>query len=188
MRGKACPIPVIECKKALKTAAPGETVFVLVDNEVAKQNLWRLAQKHNCLFSCEEQADGIRKVSLQTPGEEMAAAKMQGGLVVAIGSSCMGRGDEALGKMLMKSYLYSLTELDTPPAFLLLFNSGVHLAVEDAASVEDLHTLEKNGTQIAVCGACLDYYKLKEKLAAGFVSNMYAIASTMAAAETLVNL
>lgn len=43
MCGKQCPIPVIETKKVLEQAKQGEIVVVLVDNEIAVQNLQRLA-------------------------------------------------------------------------------------------------------------------------------------------------
>ncbi len=188
MRGKACPKPVVESKKALNSTPPGEQIQVLVDNEVAKQNLWRLATKYNCTFHCENQENEVRCITLTTPKEPVQIEKNTDNFVVAIGSNSMGRGDETLGGMLMKSYLFSLTELDALPTYLLLFNSGVQLAVQDAASLQDLCTLEEKGVQIAVCGACLDYYQIKDKLAVGTVSNMYAIASTMASAKTLVNL
>ena len=42
-RGKQCPLPVIEAKRALEAAAPGEAVEVVVDNEIAVQNLKKLA-------------------------------------------------------------------------------------------------------------------------------------------------
>ena len=42
-RGKQCPLPVIEAKKALEASAPGEKVEVVVDNEIAVQNLEKMA-------------------------------------------------------------------------------------------------------------------------------------------------
>ena len=42
-RGKQCPLPVIEAKKALESSAPGEKVEVVVDNEIAVQNLTKMA-------------------------------------------------------------------------------------------------------------------------------------------------
>ncbi len=188
MRNKACPIPVVECKSALVTMQAGEQIQILVDNEVAKQNLWRLAQKQGCSYQCEEQENHCFLITLQVQNLPKTEKNDQEGAVVAIGTACMGRGDDTLGRMLMKSFLYSLTELEVAPSFILLFNEGVQLAVHDSASLEDLRTLEKKGTQIAVCGACLDFYKLKEALAIGYISNMYAIAGTMATAKTLVNL
>ncbi len=188
MRGKACPLPVIECKKSLLAALPGEQIQVLVDNEVALQNISRLATKYNCAFSAEKQENNVHCLTVTASVQHASTTENKQEFVVAIGSESMGNGDETLGRMLMKSYLYSLTELDAPPAYILLFNGGVRLAVQGAASIEDLRVLEERGTQVAVCGACLDFYNLKDTLAVGTVSNMYAIAGTMASAGNLVNL
>lgn len=38
-RGKQCPLPVIEAKKALEASAPGEKVEVVVDNEICSPEL-----------------------------------------------------------------------------------------------------------------------------------------------------
>jgi hypothetical protein len=48
--------------------------------------------------------------------------------------------------------------------------------------------LEKNGTEILACGTCLDYYKLKEKLCVGSVSNMYAILEKMSTATKVITI
>lgn len=42
-RGEQCPIPVVRTKRALKEAAVGEVVTTLVDNEIAVQNLLKMA-------------------------------------------------------------------------------------------------------------------------------------------------
>ena len=187
MSGKSCPVPVIETKKMLKDAAPGSEWQVLVDNDVARQNLQRMAAKLGCSFAFEAQEGGRFLIRLKTPETSLVAESTEG-LVVAVGKAKMGEGDEQLGGMLMKSFLYSLTELDQPPESLLFYNGGVHLTTEGAATLDDLHKLEEKGTMIASCGACLDFYGLKEKLAVGSVTNMYAIASSMASAAHLINL
>ena len=52
-RGKQCPLPVIEAKRALEAAAPGEAVEVVVDNEIAVQNLTKMAD-HKGFAVCSE--------------------------------------------------------------------------------------------------------------------------------------
>ena len=52
-RGKQCPLPVIEAKKALEASAPGEKVEVVVDNEIAVQNLSKMAD-HKGLAVCSD--------------------------------------------------------------------------------------------------------------------------------------
>lgn len=53
-RGKQCPLPVIEAKKALETASAGEQVEVIVDNEIAVQNLKKLGDYKGLAFSSQK--------------------------------------------------------------------------------------------------------------------------------------
>ena len=186
MIGQICPVPVVEAKKAIRKAAPQTEVHVLVDNDIARQNLQRMAQTQGCTFSYREE-DGNILVTLTTPVSWVQNDEIQG-TVVAIGKQYMGQGDDDLGGVLMKNFIYSLTELDPAPQAVLFFNGGVNLTVEGSASLDDLRVLEDKGTQVSSCGACLDFYKFKEKLAVGNVTNMYAITSSMAAADHLINL
>ncbi|MDR1277405.1 MAG: sulfurtransferase-like selenium metabolism protein YedF [Treponema sp.] len=190
--GKPCPIPVIEAKKALRKAAPGEAVRVLVDNDISRQNLEKMAAGLGCPSSFEAQTGGNILVTITAASADSAAAPsaLPGGrgLTVAIGRNVMGAGDDELGAILIKGFIYSLTELDTPPETLLFFNSGVRLSTEGSNVIGDLKTLEAKGTIIASCGTCLDFYKIKDKLAVGNVTNMYAIASAMADAAKVINL
>ncbi|MDR0601919.1 MAG: sulfurtransferase-like selenium metabolism protein YedF [Treponema sp.] len=186
--GKPCPIPVIEAKKALRKAAPGETVRVLVDNGISRQNLEKMAQGMGCAFSFETGEDGNILVSISTPAgtadlpqgaAERGGAAGSGPLVVAFGKNTMGEGSGELGNILVKAFIYSLTELESPPDMLLFFNSGVMLTTEGSTVAADLKTLASRGTIVSSCGTCLDFYGLKEKLLVGNVTNMYAIASAM---------
>lgn len=71
-------------------------------------------------------------------------------MVVAITSECMGTGDDVLGRKLMGSFVYSLTQLDELPATVLLYNGGAHLSCEGSAALEDLRGL-------AVCAKSWDF-------------------------------
>jgi selenium metabolism protein YedF len=193
--GKPCPIPVIEAKKALRNTAPGETVQILVDNDISRQNLEKMARGLGCSSAFQVQEDGNILVSIVAaahPGPNPVGSPAAGpgaqGLVVGIGKNTMGAGDDELGAILIKSFIYSLTALDTPPETLLFFNSGVRLSTEGSNVIGDLKTLEEKGTVIASCGTCLDFYHLRDKLSVGSVTNMYAIASAMADAAKLINL
>lgn len=185
MRGKPCPIPVIETKKLLRAASAGDVVRVLVDNDAARQNLQKMAQGMGFEFAHTDESGNFLVNITVTDGN---ACQVQNGCVVAIGRGVMGGGDDTLGAMLMKSFIHSLTELDVPPKSVFLFNGGVHFAVQGSAVIEDLRALHDKGTMIQCCGACLDYYNMKDGLAVGEVTNMYAIASAMAAATNLINL
>lgn len=188
MLGQPCPIPVIEAKKALKEAQAGATVEVLVDNDIARQNLQKMAAGLGYDFKHETQGDHIliKITSPQTP--EACPLAVGSGLVVAIGSDEMGQGSSELGRTLMKSFIYSLTELSPGPEHLLFYNSGVKLAAEGSTALDDLAVLAQKGVSISCCGACLNYYNLTDNLKVGAITNMYALAEIMASAPKLINM
>ncbi|MDR2633692.1 MAG: sulfurtransferase-like selenium metabolism protein YedF [Treponema sp.] len=186
--GKPCPIPVIEAKKALRQAQAGSLVQLVVDNDIARQNLEKMAQGMGCPFSYEVKGDGSILVTITATAAKEGGTGSQGDLVIAIGKNTLGSGNDELGAILMKAFIYALSELDKPPSTLLFFNSGVYLTNEASSVLSDLKTLEAKGTGISSCGTCLDFYHLKERLAVGTVTNMYAIVAAMANAGTLINL
>ena len=53
--------------------------------------------------------------------------------------------------------------------------------------IEDLRALEEMGTELLACGTCIGYYDLKEKVAAGKISNMFEIASALLGAGKIIN-
>jgi len=107
---------------------------------------------------------------------------------IIISSDTMGRGEEELGKVLIKAFIHSLTELPTPPQSVIFLNSGAFLTAETSNTIADLKTLESQGAEILTCGTCVNYYELQDKLAIGAITNMYEIATRMATAENLINI
>ena len=112
--------------------------------------------------------------------------KEDGNIVVYINSRFLGIGDEALGSILMRTFLKTLLELETKASRLILINSGVWLASEGSDVLETLRALSEQGVEILSCGTCLDFYNLKEKLKVGTVSNMFTIAQTLFEASRVV--
>ena len=106
--------------------------------------------------------------------------------VVVISSPRMGEGNDELGTVLMKGFLYALTQLDELPKTILFYNGGATLTCEGSASLEDLKSLEAQGVEILTCGTCLNYYEMSDKLRVGEVTNMYTIAEKMTGAGKLV--
>ncbi|WP_416366678.1 DsrE family protein [Muricomes intestini] len=54
--------------------------------------------------------------------------------------------------------------------------------------MEHLKALEARGTEVLVCGTCLNFYNLADKLKVGTVSNMYDIAGAMQAVDKVISL
>lgn len=202
-----CPQPVIKAKDALKEMKEG-TLEVLVDNEIAVRNLMKLGgysglrptsekmsdEEFRVIFTVDGQAeapDGQQGKEADSPeaGSESAACGlnlMKRGQVVVLSSEFMGGGDEELGRILMKGFVYALTQLDQLPETILLYNGGAKLSAEGAPTIEDLRSLEAEGVEILTCGTCINYYGLPEKPAAGGVTNMYEIAEKLAGAKSVV--
>lgn len=195
-RGKACPQPVVLSLHALAELKEGEVLEVWVDNDAAVENLKRMAAQKGRSASVQQESDfwrvfigeGAQDAVQSAPQPGCGCTVMGSDAVVAVGTDVMGRGSDELGRALLKSFLYALAQLETPPRTLLFFNGGAKLTVEGSQSLEDLRELESRGTEILTCGTCLDYYGLKEKLAVGSITNMYRIAELLTQADRLVNL
>lgn len=191
--GDNCPIPVIKTKKAMQALTGPETIEVLVDNEIAVQNVTKMASASGGQVSSQKISDGEFKITVQMEGalsaEEEEAGCMpdaRDNTVVVVSSDRMGEGNDELGKVLIKGFIFAVTQLDTLPKTMLFYNGGATLTAEGSDSLEDLKSLEAQGVEIMTCGTCLDYYELKEKLQVGTVTNMYSIVETMAKAGRIV--
>ncbi len=199
-RGLACPHPVILAKKAI---VENEAVTVLVDNPIAAENIRRLAEKTACGFSVADKGGGILEIALTRKGvtgvrpvdsevkaEELsytsAPEKGLGPFVVVLSDNHMGRGDDVLGDVLIRSFIHTLLQLKPPPDTIICYNAGVKLAAKDSAVLDDLQQLAQAGVDILVCGTCVNYFALGEQIAVGHISNMYDIAETMAGASRLL--
>ncbi len=191
-RGMECPKPVIFTKKALEENR-GTTVTSIVDNETARENILKFAKSQNVETHVMER-EGIWYIDLyqnaMEPAKEMLPEKKPEiqDLVILVGTPLFGNGDRELGEILMKGYMYTLTETKPYPKALLFVNSGVTLTLEDSPVLEHLRKLESEGVQILSCGTCLDYYKVKDKLSVGGVGNMYAIVELMNGARNSIRL
>ena len=194
--GDQCPIPVVKAAKALRELTEPGTLEVRVDNEIAVQNLTRMAAGNHLPVRSEKKGEHLFLVTMEVaepvgdaPVEEPAlscAPDARGDLVIAVDSETMGRGSDELGKLLMKSFLFAVTQLPQLPRTMLFYNGGARLTVEGSASLEDLRGLEARGVEILTCGTCLNYYGLTDKLQVGDVSNMYDIVEKLSGADLII--
>ncbi|MDD5723486.1 MAG: sulfurtransferase-like selenium metabolism protein YedF [Syntrophales bacterium] len=186
-RGLACPQPVILTKKAIEA---GEDCVVIVDNEAARDNVCRMAKSQGCGADVEE-GEGCFRIRVTQEADRKAKelfVPAAGPTVVVFPSDCMGKGDDELGNILMRGFLHTLGDISPRPDVMIFFNAGVKLTTEGSEVLEDLRALEKTGARLLVCGTCLDFFGLKDKLQAGIISNMYDIAETMLSAGRIVRI
>lgn len=186
-RGLACPMPVINTKKILDQMAEG-CVTTIVDNDSAKENVIALARSLYCEVDVQQKENEFyieitkKEASLHTEGQRT------GNIVIYVSSSEIGHGSSELGQILMKSFMFTLFESEEVPGSLLFVNSAVYLTCENSPVLEYLMNLQKRGVEILSCGTCLDYFKIKEKLCVGQVTNMYTILEKMNKADKVISL
>ncbi len=188
-RGLSCPRPVIETKKILDQLNGG-SVTTIVDNQIAVENVSKLAKNMDCDVKVEEiegnyyiniyKGVGVRDIHVESTVKKDVA--------ILIGSDVMGEGSRELGKVLMKGFIYTLTEDKPYPKAILFVNSAVYLTTEGSEVIEYLRVLETEGVEILSCGTCLDYYNLKNKLLVGGVSNMYTIVEKINGAKNTIRI
>ena len=168
-RGDVCPIPLMKAKEAIKNLNGAGDVEVLVDNEIAVQNLEKMAGQMGYGAESSKTEEKTWKVVLHVSGQEKSAEEIPADsclvpakkkTVVAVTADHMGEGNEELGKVLIKGFLFAQTQLETLPDTILFYNGGAKLTCEVSDSIEDLKKLEAAGVQILTCGTCLNYYGL----------------------------
>ena len=179
--GLACPKPVINTKKELDKIDNG-IVVVTVDNDIAKQNILKLSNSLNCESKIIKEEKDLISIEIKKGENVIIEEKNQDKLedkCIFISSDKIGNGNDELGAVLMKGFIYTLTESKPYPKSILLVNSGVKLSTENYDTIENLKILEEAGVEILSCGTCLDYYGLKGSLKLGSVTNMYTIVDIM---------
>ncbi|WP_461371492.1 sulfurtransferase-like selenium metabolism protein YedF [Candidatus Darwinibacter acetoxidans] len=183
--GLSCPLPVLEAKKALREMETGQ-LEVVVDNIIALQNLEKMAKQMGLTHELQTIDEDRHTIVINLGDGGAHPRTSRGETVVVLASDQMGSGDPELGRVLMKSFIYALSELEELPAKVLLYNSGVKLAVEGADTLGDLRKLAERGVEILSCGTCLNFFNLTEQLGVGAVTNMYEILQSQMAAGRIV--
>jgi len=194
-RGLACPQPVIRAKELLDSLEQG-SVEVLVDNEAAQNNLERFGKSQGCAVEIRASGDtrhitiskgphgGIAKDLAQ---EDYRCDLPGAGLIVVVPANTMGRGNDALGEVLMRAYIKTIKHLSPLPAKIFFYNSGVKITATQSDLIAPLQELADLGVEIYSCGTCLDFFNLKDSLLVGKPSNMFEIMDAMAQASKVVS-
>lgn len=143
--GDACPIPVVKTLQALKTLAGPGTVETLVDNRIAVENLTRLAQSKGCTIETEQLAENRFRVTITAQAGAQLPDTADGictvpserpeNTVVVISADHMGQGDDTLGRVLLKGFLFALTQQEKLPRTVLFYNGGAFVTCDGSASL-----------------------------------------------------
>lgn len=182
-RGLACPQPVILTRKAMRTA---QAVTTLVNGPDQVGNVRRLAEKAGWHVQVESRDDAYALILIQGDAQAQASVlaatapvSVSSPQALVISGDRMGQGDDELGSILIRAFFHALTEAEAMPNTIVFYNSGVRLTIEGSPILDDLRALAERDVELLVCGTCLDYYGIKERIAVGVISNMYTILETL---------
>ncbi|MGB9616989.1 MAG: sulfurtransferase-like selenium metabolism protein YedF [Desulfomonilaceae bacterium] len=198
-RGLACPQPVLRTKEVLDKGEPAEFV-VLVDNQAAKENVCRFAASQGCtvqasglgqdhfeIIVCRGEAETGASQPQPTAAPIVCTSSGFGQIVVYVGTSCMGKGDDELGRKLMRGFLRTWIDADSKPWRMIFVNSGVELTTIDDEAVDALAMLQEKGVEILSCGTCLQHFGYEDKLKVGRSTNMYEVVDTLKEAYKVIS-
>jgi selenium metabolism protein YedF len=192
-RNLSCPQPVILARQAILQY---DQVAVIVNDEIALENVKRMGTKLKCSIKTTKKKDGSYEVLLTKTADNMINSQKNvsrcnepgpsGPFVIVFSADKMGRGNDELGGVLIRTFIHTICEQDEKPQTMIFYNTGVQLAMRDSDVLDDLRQLAEDGVEMLVCGTCLNYFDIKDKLAVGVVSNMYDITDTMSRAGRLI--
>jgi len=91
-----------------------------------------------------------------------------------------------LGKVLVNGFLKASASLEHTCCTIILVSNAVRLATKNSYALEVLSTLEQKGYRILICGTCLDFFKIRDNLTIGTISNALEIMQAMTDAGKVV--
>lgn len=190
-RGRACPEPVLLTKKALDETTEGK-ILVLADTENARDNIIRLAENQGCTVNVTED-QGYYRISITkqagaTPAAEpfTAACPSAGKEIVYLFDGDYVGSNRELGKVLLNGFMNAALSLPHKNCTVILISNAVKLAIRGSYALDILNKLQQEGVGILICGTCLDFFRMRDEVAIGTVSNALEIMQRMTAASSVI--
>ncbi len=192
-RGLACPGPVLRIKEIIDGGDVAR-LSILLDNPAARENVSRFLsrmgyetgfrEENGCFEVTGTKGEGAAACEIQ---EEPGKAHTEDRITVVVGTDIMGKGDDMLGRKLIKNFIATLKIMGPELWRILLLNGGVKLAVEGSESLADLQALEREGITVLVCGTCLNHFGILEKKQVGETTNMLDVVTAMQVADKVIS-
>lgn len=187
--GKACPIPVIMAKKELDNGT--QDLEIIVDGQTQIDNLKRLGTTYGREITSAPEGEKFLVSFADGDGTipESAGSFNDDSYAVFFNKASVGSGDDELGLNLAKMAIYTLSESENIPSYVLFMNDGVKLTTGiEPQIIDNLNTLIEKGSQVLVCGTCLNFFGIKDDCKVGTVSNMFDIIGAMQNVSKVITL
>lgn len=197
VRGKKCPMPLVETKKVLKESEVNEPIKVILDSENALKNVTRYLKDNSIQVSQQKSGnthellfnkEGNKPVIEETESYCSTSEPTSDNFIIVFGKDRLGEGSDDLGNMLVGGMLTTLVETERIPEKIIFINSGINLVLDESPVLPLLKKLEIQGCELLLCGTCLDYFDKTEQLGVGRISNMLEILETLASYSRVINI
>ena len=96
--------------------------------------------------------------------------------------------DRQVGKLLLETYIYTLSELEFLPKNVILVNEAVLLTLPVSDCYLYLKRLQDRGVEILVCDTSATYYVIVKKMQVGKLIGMKTIIEKQLKATKLINI
>lgn len=94
--------------------------------------------------------------------------------------------DPEIGQRLAQAFWNSLHERVDSSAVFALANRAVFFALDDSPVLEGFKRLAAKGCRIYVCGTCLDFYDIRDRLAVGEPGSIPILQQLMVEASKVI--
>jgi len=165
-----------------------DRLVTIVNQTAALENVTKLARSQGYEVEVEDKEGDYYITMIRSEETTCEPASLEDNVTILITNRYFGQGEEELGQVLMRSFLYTLGEMNGRVKSIIFMNSGVFLTTEGSEVLEILQGLSQEGVQILSCGTCLDFYGIKDKLAVGEITNMYTAVEMLSSAERSITL
>lgn len=108
--------------------------------------------------------------------------------VIFVCSSLSIGSDRNLGKVLLETYIYTLSELEFLPKSIILLNEAVLLTLPISDCCLYFKRLQDRGVEILVCDTSANYYNIVKKMHIGKLIGMKIIIEKQLRATKLINI
>ena len=196
VKGKQCPMPLIETKKALKETGENESFKILIDNPTSAKNVTHFLNDNEISYT-ENTVGEVIEIIVNNEGknldevDETAYCAIETtqpeNYVVLMAKDRLGEGSDELGEALANAMINTLKAIEPLPTKIIFMNSGINLVVKGSLVLDNLKYLQDKGVDLIVCGTCLDYFGKMDDLVVGRVSNMLDILQSMKDAQKVLN-
>ena len=190
-------MPLIQTKKALKDNINLEAFKLVIDNNASYKNVCRFLQDNQIEFQHREQDNKHILVvnqsseKLVTEDAESYCSKQitnENPYIIVFAKDSLGEGSLELGKLLVEGMLSTIMEMNTKPGKIIFLNSGINLVVRGSTVIHLLKQIEDVGTELLVCGNCLNFFGKVDELLVGKVSNALEIFESLTGTAKIINI